>query len=84
LEHGERRRFELGGARVVVAGGSTGIGLATARLLVCCGARVVLIGRDRAKLDAAQESLGDGASVAAFDATRPDDRARALVTIGSF
>jgi len=76
--------FELGGARVVVAGGSSGIGLATARLLVRCGARVVLNGRNRAKLDAAQKALGEGASVAAFDATRPEDRARALVTIGSF
>jgi NAD(P)-dependent dehydrogenase (short-subunit alcohol dehydrogenase family) len=76
--------FELGGARVVVAGGSSGVGLATARLLVRCGARVVLNGRDRAKLDAAQKELGDAASVAAFDATRSGDRAQALAKIGSF
>jgi NAD(P)-dependent dehydrogenase (short-subunit alcohol dehydrogenase family) len=76
--------FELGGARVVVAGGSSGVGLATAKLLVGRGARVVLNGRDRAKLDAAQKELGEGASVAAFDATRPADRAQALAEIGPF
>jgi len=76
--------FELGGARVVIAGGSSGAGLATARLLVRCGARVVLNGRDRAKLNAAQKELGDKASVAAFDATQPADRAQALAKIGAF
>jgi NAD(P)-dependent dehydrogenase (short-subunit alcohol dehydrogenase family) len=76
--------FELGGARVLVAGGSSGVGLAAARLLVRCGARVVLNGRDRSKLESAQKQLGDQASIAAFDAAQPAERARALAEIGAF
>lgn len=76
--------FDLGGTRVVVAGGSSGVGLATARLLIRCGARVILNGRDRAKLDVARQELGEAASIAAFDATRPAERAEALAQIGPF
>ncbi len=41
----------------VVTGGSSGIGLATARLLLAEGARVAICGRDQQRLDAAQETL---------------------------
>lgn len=42
----------------VVTGGSSGIGLATARLLLADGARVAICGRDTARLAAAVEHLG--------------------------
>ena len=42
----------------VVTGGSSGIGLATARLLLADGARVAICGRDAARLAAAVEQLG--------------------------
>jgi 3-dehydrosphinganine reductase len=49
-----------------VTGGSSGIGLATARLLARRGARLSLVARDRARLDAAAELLaGDGADAVA-------------------
>lgn len=46
---------------VVVTGGSSGMGLALAELLVHDGARVVITGRSQAKLDAARERLGQNA-----------------------
>jgi NAD(P)-dependent dehydrogenase (short-subunit alcohol dehydrogenase family) len=76
--------FDLSGARVLVAGGSSGVGLAAAKLLIRCGATVVVNGRDRSKLESIQEQLGDKASIAAFDAAQPKDRARAFAEIGPF
>jgi NAD(P)-dependent dehydrogenase (short-subunit alcohol dehydrogenase family) len=43
----------LKGQRVVVFGGGSGVGLASAKLLAAHGAEVVVTGRDAAKLDAA-------------------------------
>jgi NAD(P)-dependent dehydrogenase (short-subunit alcohol dehydrogenase family) len=51
-------------AAVVVIGGSSGIGLETARLALARGARVTIVGRDQARLDAARTELGDVATVA--------------------
>ena len=76
--------FELENKRVLVAGASSGVGLATAGLLAKCGARVVVNGRDRAKLDAAAAKLGDRVSTAAFDASDADERSRGLSAIGAF
>lgn len=64
--------FDLTGQRALVTGSSQGIGLALARGLAGAGARVVLNGRDTAKLEAAAEALrGEGAEVALlpFDVT---------------
>ncbi|MFD7288418.1 SDR family oxidoreductase [Streptomyces sp. NPDC059863] len=67
-------RYE--GKKVVITGGSSGLGLATARSLVDEGARVLITGRDQDKLSAAREQLGenaiavrsDGASLPQIDA----------------
>src|SRR6516165_10659781 len=63
---GPRERDLLGQA-VVVIGGSSGIGLETARLARARGAEVVLTARDPDRLHRAGLELG--ASIAAFDAT---------------
>jgi NAD(P)-dependent dehydrogenase (short-subunit alcohol dehydrogenase family) len=58
----------------LITGGTSGMGLATARRLLAEGAQVVITGRDKTKLDAAAEELGvlavpgDVASLADLDA----------------
>jgi NAD(P)-dependent dehydrogenase (short-subunit alcohol dehydrogenase family) len=59
---------QLDGQTVVVIGGSSGIGLETARLAHAEGAEVVMTGRDHDRLAQAATDV-DAKSVAAFDAT---------------
>ncbi|CAL9573778.1 glucose 1-dehydrogenase [Streptomyces sp. enrichment culture] len=61
------------GKHVVITGGSSGFGLATARLLVDEGARVLLTGRNQATLDAAREQLGTNAVAVRSDASSLTD-----------
>jgi gluconate 5-dehydrogenase len=54
--------FDLTGRTALVTGGGSGLGLAIAEGLAAAGARVVLVGRDIAKLHAASERMrGTGA-----------------------
>ncbi|MDB5818576.1 MAG: short-chain dehydrogenase/reductase, partial [Rhizobacter sp.] len=53
--------------RVLVIGGSSGIGLATARLAQEQGARVTIASRSRLKLDEAAGLLGTGVHTAVLD-----------------
>lgn len=50
--------MDLTKAKVLVTGGSSGIGRATARLLIEGGARVAICGRDESALRAAAEAVG--------------------------
>jgi NAD(P)-dependent dehydrogenase (short-subunit alcohol dehydrogenase family) len=52
---------------VVILGGSSGIGLATAKAAQAEGARVIVTGRSRDRLQAAQTELGSGARTVALD-----------------
>ena len=64
-------RTELAGQTVVVIGGSSGIGLETARQARSEGADVIVAGRDPERLERAARELG-ALSSAAFDATNFD------------
>jgi len=67
--------FDLGGKTALVTGAGSGLGLAIARGLGAAGARVVLNGRNVAKLDAAASGLrsdGIAAETAAFDVSDPE------------
>lgn len=70
------RRFEGRGA--LVTGGSSGIGKATAARLLAEGARVVIDGRDEARLAAAVQELAPGGEISAIsaDVAREDEVTR--------
>ena len=53
----------------LITGGNSGIGLETARLFVAEGARVIITGRNQARLDAAAKELGPNALAVVADAT---------------
>lgn len=66
----------LHGKTALVTGGSSGIGLATARMLRENGARVAIMGTNREKLDRAAAELGDGVLTIQGDVASLDDLAR--------
>ncbi|MFJ8079051.1 SDR family NAD(P)-dependent oxidoreductase [Streptomyces sp. NPDC096205] len=59
------------GRTVLITGGTSGMGLATAHRLVAEGAHVVVTGRTRERVDAAVGQLGDRASGVVADAADP-------------
>ena len=67
----DRRVTRLADAHVVITGGSSGIGLETARRAVARGARVSLIARDEGRLAAAASEVGATATASA-DVARPE------------
>jgi gluconate 5-dehydrogenase len=78
--------FDLSGCLALVTGGGGGLGLAIARGLAAAGARVIVNGRNRDKLDAAVAALradGYAASAAAFDVADADAVGAAMAAIES-
>jgi NAD(P)-dependent dehydrogenase (short-subunit alcohol dehydrogenase family) len=57
-----------GEKRAVIIGGTSGMGLATAKMLLDGGARVLVTGRSQAGLESAQKALGNEALVVSSDA----------------
>jgi len=73
----------LAGKHAVVTGASRGIGLAIARRLLAQGARVTLMARDAAGLDAAARELGGGVAWQTMDVTDPASVAQAFALAGA-
>ncbi|HEX9565851.1 MAG TPA: SDR family oxidoreductase [Gemmatimonadaceae bacterium] len=71
----------LDGRSALVTGGSRGIGLATARLLVDAGARVLCLARPGRRLDEAVASLGERAVAIGCNLSHGDDIDRAVDTV---
>jgi NAD(P)-dependent dehydrogenase (short-subunit alcohol dehydrogenase family) len=63
----------LSGKTALITGGSSGIGLATARLFLEHGARVAITGRDESTLAAARKALGNDVLAIRSDASRVAD-----------
>jgi NAD(P)-dependent dehydrogenase (short-subunit alcohol dehydrogenase family) len=76
--------MDLTDQRIVLMGGSSGIGLATARMLVEAGAQVAITGRSQEKLNTALAQLGERATGAVVDATSLSDLRAFFKTSGPF
>jgi NAD(P)-dependent dehydrogenase (short-subunit alcohol dehydrogenase family) len=69
---------DLTGKTIVVIGGTTGLGLSAARAFVEHGARVVVVGRNPARVATAQHELGKTALALSADAVDPGTAPRAI------
>jgi NAD(P)-dependent dehydrogenase (short-subunit alcohol dehydrogenase family) len=76
----------LMGTKVIVVGGSSGIGLGVAAAALSRGAELVIVGRSAAKLQAAEKSLAGAARVStiAADVTKEAEVARLFDEVGAF
>lgn len=74
----------LSGQRVVVIGGSSGIGFAVARRVLDEGASVVVASSDGAKVDRAVQRLGNGATGEVVDVRAEESVAELFDRVGRF
>jgi NAD(P)-dependent dehydrogenase (short-subunit alcohol dehydrogenase family) len=72
---------KLAGKIALVTGGSSGLGLATAKRFVAEGAYVFITGRRQPELDAAAKEIGTGVSAIAGDVSNLADLDRLFATI---
>jgi len=71
--------------RIVIVGGTTGLGLSAAKACVGAGARVVAVGRNAESVAAASGVLGEAGRVVVGDATRAETAAAAIErAVGEF
>src|SRR4029077_17137025 len=71
----------LEGKTAVITGGSTGIGLATAKRFVEEGAYVFINGRSQAELDAAVKEIGENVTGVQGDGSKQGDRDRLYAAV---
>jgi NAD(P)-dependent dehydrogenase (short-subunit alcohol dehydrogenase family) len=73
----------LEGKIAVITGGSSGIGLATAKRFVKEGADVFITGRRQAELDKAVAQIGSNVAAVKGDVANPSDLDRLYQTVGA-
>ena len=71
-------KWRLDGRKVLLTGGSKGIGRAAAQELAALGAEVLIVARDRREIDAALDQIGPRAHGVAADVATPEGRQAAL------
>src|SRR5690349_5805709 len=59
----------LSNKKIVIMGGTTGIGLSAAKAFIHEGAKLIAVGKDTADIDDVQKMLGKDAAVIGADAT---------------
>lgn len=69
---------------IIIVGGTSGIGLETARIAVNAGAKIWLTGRETEKAQQVQTSLGPSAHVRVFDASDAEAVGSFFSEVGSF
>ena len=72
----------MSGKTILVAGGTSGIGLEVARALVARGDSVIITGRDQARTQSIAATLGERASGLALDLSEPELIAGQLASVG--
>jgi NAD(P)-dependent dehydrogenase (short-subunit alcohol dehydrogenase family) len=72
------QRFDLSGRNIVVMGGTTGLGLSAARAFIEHGARVLVVGRNKANVHLAWAQLGPKALALAGDACDSETAEKAV------
>src|SRR6266540_2363667 len=77
--------FALEQKSIVIIGGTSGLGLSAARAFLAEGARVVVVGRNPAKVETAERELGRNVIGLAADATDPKAAVAAInIALGNF
>jgi NAD(P)-dependent dehydrogenase (short-subunit alcohol dehydrogenase family) len=76
--------MDLDGKRVVVLGGTSGIGLAVAQKAVSAGAAVVIASSSQVKIDRAQRQLSGSAEGLTVDLTQEDSIKSFFAKVGAF
>lgn len=71
-------KFDLNNKKIVVIGGTSGIGLAASQAFVEWGARVMAVGKDDQSVGEAREKLGRHAICFGADAADPETATRAI------
>lgn len=74
----ENNHSPLAHKKIVVIGGTTGIGLSAAKAFIRQGAKVVCVGRNASNNRRAADELADSGKVLTGDATQPDTATEAI------
>lgn len=78
--------MDIKGKKIVVVGGSSGMGLGVAQAALAKGAEVIIVGRSQERLEQAAAELAGmgGVRTIAADATSEDEVSRLFEVVGSF
>jgi len=68
----------LADKKIIIIGGTTGLGLSAAKAFIAEGAKVVVVGRNKDSVDKASSELGKSSHAISADATHPDTTVHAI------